>query len=185
MNDLFNRKDILTIATADKAVIGTKGFFGDNLEEIIDAVKRNKIRTLSDVDMLATYNFWSNEEMNYMFFLPLDKVNNVKKSSYRQLNNIDELFNFLVPDFDANTCDTDRKVEILLGKKYQVKDKTSGAVYFVAVSEIYFKDDILGLDGKPLNYFFEHFEIKKNGEWVPFGIMEKRNKKNDRNIKRF
>lgn len=175
MNDLFNRKDILTIATADKAVIGTKGFFGDNLKEIIDAVKQNKIRTLSYVDMLATYNFWSNEEMNYMFFLPLDKVNNVnnvKKSSYRQLNNIDELFNFLIPEFDAVSYDTYEKAELTLRRMYELKSKRTGHICYKRFSQIYLSDNYIRLDECNLEHLFKIYEIKKDGEFVPFGIEE-------------
>ena len=179
MNDLFNRKDILTIATADKAVIGTKGFFGDNLNNIIDAVKQNKIRTLSYVDMLATYNFWSNEEMNYMFFLPLDKVNvnnvnNVKKSSYRQLNNIDELFNFLIPNFDAVSYDTYEKAELTLRRMYELKSKRTGNMCYKRFSQLCLtKEGDIILDGRDLKHFFKNYEIKKDGEFVPFGILEK------------
>lgn len=173
MTDLFNRKDILTIATADKAVIGTKGFFGDSLNNIIDAIKQNKIRTLSYVDMLATYNFWSNEEMNYMFFLPLDKVN-VKKSSYRQLNNIDELFNFLIPDFDADTYDTYEKAELTLRRMYELKSKQTGNMCYKRFSQLCLtKEGDIILDGRDLKHFFKNYEIKKDGDFVPFGILEK------------
>ena len=179
MNDLFNRKDILTIATADKAVIGTKGFFGDNLEEIIDAIKRNKIRTLSDVDMLATYNFWSNEEMNYMFFLPLDKVNKVnnvknKEPVYRPIKTIDELFNFLIPDFDADTYtyNTYEKVDVTLLKVYELKDKLTGNICYRRFSQIYISDNYIRLDEFNLEHLFKIYEIKKDGEFVPFGILE-------------
>lgn len=173
MNDLFNRKDILTIATADKAVIGTKGFFGDNLKEIIDAVKQNKIRTLSDVDMLATYNFWSNEEMNYMFFLPADKVKN-KEPVYRPIKTIDELFNFLIPDFDAVSYDTYEKAELALRRMYELKSKQTGNICYRRFSQLCLtKEGDIILDGRDLKHFFENYEIKKDGEFVPFDIMEK------------
>ena len=179
MNDLFNRKDILTIATADKAVIGTKGFFGDNLNNIIDAVKQNKIRTLSYVDMLATYNFWSNEEMNYMFFLPLDKVNKVnnvknKEPVYRPIKTIDELFNFLIPYFDANIHDTHEKVELTLRRMYELKSKQTGNICYKRFSQLCLtKEGDIILDGRDLKHFFKNYEIKRDGEWVPFGILEK------------
>ena len=178
MNDLFNRKDILTIATADKAVIGTKGFFGDNLNNIIDAVKQNKIRTLSYVDMLATYNFWSNEEMNYMFFLPLDKVNKVnnvknKEPVYRPIKNIDELFSFLIPNFDADIHNTYEKVDLTLRRMYELKDKLTGNICYRRFSQIYLSDNYIRLDEYNLEHLFENYEIKINDEFVPFGILEK------------
>ena len=179
MNDLFNRKDILTIATADKDVIGTKGFFGDNLNNIIDAIKQNKIRTLSYVDMLATYNFWSNEEMNYMFFLPLDKVNKVnnvknKEPVYRPIKTIDELFNFLIPYFDADIHDTCEKAELTLRRMYELKSKRTGNMCYKRFSQLCLtKEGDIILDGYDLKHFFKNYEIKKDGEFVPFGILEK------------
>ena len=178
MTDLFNRKDILTIATADKAVIGTKGFFGDNLNNIIDAVKQNKIRTLSYVDMLATYNFWSNEEMNYMFFLPLDKVNKVnnvknKEPVYRPIKTIEELFNFLIPYFDADIHDTYEKAELTLRRMYELKSKQTGNICYKRFSQIYISDDYIRLDEFNLEHLFKIYEIKKDGGFVPFGILEK------------
>lgn len=178
MNDLFNRKDILTIATADKAVIGTKGFFGDNLNNIIDAVKQNKIRTLSYVDMLATYNFWSNEKMNYMFFLPADKVKGklrekVKEPVYRPIKTIDELFNFLVSSVVVDDYNTLDKVGVIFSSVFELKGKNSRYIHFRKFSRIYSTNNAVVLDDCTLEYYFQNFEIKKDGEFVPFGILEK------------
>ena len=173
MNDLFNRKDILTIATADKAVIGTKGFFGDNLEEIIDAVKRNKIRTLSDVDMLATYNFWSNEEMNYMFFLPVAKA--IKKfNMYRPFNSIDELFNLFYSFSSDSVYSQAEKAEVLLGKKIVLKNRYDNSIKAIVIHDIDFNgtgSDVI-VNSLSLIYLFNNYEIKKDGEFVPFGVKE-------------
>ena len=59
MTNLFDTKDLLTIATADQAVIGTKGFFGDNLSTLIEKVKLGRVEILADVIPDVTYCFQS------------------------------------------------------------------------------------------------------------------------------
>lgn len=173
MNDLFNRKDILTIATADKAVIGTKGFFGDNLVNLIADVRQGKVETLTDVTPDVTYCFESNNDLHYIFFLPTDRVKN-KVKVYRPIKTIDELYNFLVSsvvvvDDYNNTLD---KVGVIFSSVFELKGKNSGYTYFRKFSRIYSTNNAIVLDDCSLEYYFQNFEIKKNGEWVPFGVKE-------------
>ena len=44
MTELFDVKDLLTVATADQAEINTKGYFGDNLSTLIEKVREGKTR---------------------------------------------------------------------------------------------------------------------------------------------
>lgn len=173
MNDLFNRKDILTIATADKAVIGTKGFFGDCLPSLAIKIKQSDIETLTDVTPDVTYCFESNNDLQYMFFLPLDKAKEkVKEPVYRPIKTIDELFHFLVPSFtaDYNTFD---KVDIIFNSVFELKGKNSGCIYYKKFTSIRVTTDYgIVLDAYTLDHYFENYEIEINGEWVPFGIKE-------------
>ena len=95
IDKLFDSKDILTVATADQAVVGTKGYFGDNLVNLIADVRQGKVETLTDVTPDVTYCFESNNDLHYIFFLPADRVKN-KVKVYRPIKTIDELYNFLV-----------------------------------------------------------------------------------------
>ena len=45
---LFNKEDILTIITADKAKIGDKGYFGNCIYELEEAIKGKKIDLIDD-----------------------------------------------------------------------------------------------------------------------------------------
>ena len=176
MNDLFNRKDILTIATADKAVIGTRGYFGDNLSNLIEKVRQGKVETLTDVMPDEAYCFErnNNDDSYYIFFLPEDKVKKkVKEPVYRPIKTIDELFNFLIPAFDADTYNTYKKVDVTLLKTYELKDKLTGNICFKRFSQIYISDKYIRLDGCNLEFLFKMYEIKKDGKFVPFGILEK------------
>lgn len=168
MTDLFNNEDVLTLLTADQAVIGTKGYFGDNLHDLINAIKHSSIKTLLDIDTDEIYCFES--DYKYVFFLPIDKVKN-KEPTYRPLKNIDELFNFLIPDIDVD-CDTSEKVKCILCRIYELKGKQTGYIYYKTFTRILLSDDNIRLDECTLEHFFENYEIKKDGEFVPFGILE-------------
>ena len=175
MNDLFNRKDILTIATADQAEINTKGYFGDSVLDLIKKIDRNDVRELISVNIDETYCFENSSGLNYLFFLPADRIENkVKEPVYRPIKTIDELFNFLIPDFDADTdtYNTYEKVDVTLLKVYELKDKLTGNICYRRFSQIYISDNYIRLDEFNLEHLFKIYEIKKDGEFVPFGILE-------------
>lgn len=175
MDKLFDTKDLLTVATADQAVVGTKGFFGDNLVNLIADVRQGKVETLTDVTPDVTYCFESNNDLHYVFFLPSGKVKEkVKEPVYRPIKTIDELYNFLVSsvvvDDYNNTLD---KVGVIFSSVFELKGKNSGYIYFRKFSRIYSSNNAIVLDDCSLDYYFNNYEIKKDGEFVPFGIKEK------------
>ena len=173
MNDLFNRKDILTIATADQAEINTKGYFGDSVLDLIKKIDRNDVRELISVNIDETYCFENSSGLDYLFFLPADRIENkVKEPVYRPIKTIDELFNFLIPDFDADTYDTYGKAELILCRIYELKDKLTGNICYRCFSQIYPSDNYIRLDEYNLEHLFKIYEIKKDGKFVPFGILE-------------
>ena len=173
MTELFDVKDLLTVATADQAEINTKGYFGDNLVNLIADVRQGKVETLTDVTPDVTYCFESNNDLHYIFFLPADRVKN-KVKVYRPIKTIDELYNFLVSvvvvDDYNNTLD---KVGVIFSSVFELKGKNSGYIYFRKFSRIYSSNNAIVLDDCSLEYYFQNFEIKKDGEFVPFGIKEK------------
>lgn len=67
MTKLFDVKDLLTIATADQAVVGTKGFFGDSVLDLVKKIDRNDERELISVNIDETYCFDSSG-LAYLFF---------------------------------------------------------------------------------------------------------------------
>ena len=173
MNDLFNRKDILTIATADQAVVGTKGFFGDSVLDLVKKIDRNDERELISVNIDETYCFESSG-LAYLFFLPKDKVKEkVKEPVYRPIKTIDELFSFLLPSISEDKYNTLDKVGIISRTVFELKDKLSGYTYYKKFTCIRVSDYDIKLDACTLEFYFNTFEIKKDGEFVPFGIKEK------------
>ena len=172
--DTFDTKDLLTVATVEQAKVGTKGYFGDNLSNLIERVRQGKVETLTDVMPNEAYCFGVDEDSYYIFFLPADKVKKkVKEPVYRPIKTIDELFNFLIPAFDADTYNTYEKVDVTLLKTYELKDKLTGNICYKRFSQIYISDKYIRLDGCNLEFLFKMYEIKKDGKFVPFGILEK------------
>lgn len=185
MTDLFNKEDVLTTVTADQAVIGTLGYFSDNLHDLINIVERNNVRTLSYIDKFDAYCFENEYEQHYTLFLPLDKV---KKPTYRALSTVDELFHFLKPEyFNADyICNEDgksvkfnqyEKAKFLLGKKITLKNKINGRIKVMVTQDVEFSSDISDSSNTYLNclelkYLFENYEILIDGEFVPFGVQE-------------
>lgn len=174
MTDLFDTKDLLTVATADQAVVGTKGFFGDNLVNLITDVRQGKVETLTDVTPDVTYCFESNNDLHYVFFLPSGKVKEkVKEPVYRPIKTIDELYNFLVSSVVVDDYNNTRdKVGVIFSSVFELKGKNSGYIYFRKFSRIYSSNNAIVLDDCSLEHYFNNYEIKKDGEWQPFGIKE-------------
>ena len=76
MDKLFDTKDILTVATADQAVVGTNGYFCDGLQSLAVKIKQSDVGTLASVNANETYCFKNYNGVSYMFFLPAGKVKN-------------------------------------------------------------------------------------------------------------
>lgn len=176
MTKLFNKEDILTVLTTDKAKIGDKGYFGDNLRQLNYNVVHDEVHSLVWIDNenYTLYSFKGDHHADYFaLFLPADKVKK-KEPVYRPLKNIDELFSFLVPNIAKakNSYTTLDKVGIILCAVLELKGKNSKYIYYKKFSHIYLTDDVIVLDNFTLNHYFEKYEIKKDGEWVPFGIKE-------------
>ena len=173
MTELFDVKDLLTVATADQAVVGTKGFFGDSVLDLVKKIDRNDERELISVNIDETYCFESSG-LAYLFFLPKDKVKEkVKEPVYRPIKTIDELFSFLLPSISEDKYNTLDKVGIISRTVFELKDKLSGYTYYKKFTCIRVSDYDIKLDACTLEFYFNTFEIKKDGEFVPFGIKEK------------
>lgn len=173
MDKLFDSKDILTVATADQAVVGTNGYFCDGLQSLAIKIRQSDMGTLASVNANETYCFKSNNGASYMFFLPVDKA--IKKfNMYRPFNSIDELFNLFYSSSSDSVYSQAEKAEVLLGKKIVLKNRYDNSIKAIVIHDIDFNgtgSDVI-VNSLSLIYLFNNFEIKKDGEFVPFGIKE-------------
>lgn len=185
MTDLFNKSDILTSITADQAKIKSLGYFGDTLSNLVTAISEHRIKTLTDIDTSKAYCFGTNDNRQYILFLPIDKVK--KTYSYRPIANIDELLELLVPDLDvSDVCDSAgnddeiiryKKAELLLGKKITIREKQGACTNVVIIQSVDFYGDSdsgadIYINNNPLNFMFEAYKILIDGEFVPFGVKD-------------
>lgn len=183
MTELFDVKDLLTVATADQAEINTKGYFGDNLSTLIEKVKLGRVEILANIIPDVTYCFQSNNALHHTFFLPIDKV----EKPYRALESFEELFDFLMPNCDGNPLydvngkkvnfDQCEKAKVLIGTKIALKDKITKRIRVMVIQSVEFSEDSndnsnVYLNCFSLNELFGQFEIQINNEWVPFGIKK-------------
>ena len=176
MDKLFDSKDILTVATADQAVVGTNGYFCDGLQSLAIKIRQSDIGTLASVNANETYCFKSNNGVSYMFFLPVAKATK-KFNMYRPFNSIDELFNLFYSYSSDSVYSQAEKAEVLLGKKIVLKNRYDGSIKAIVIYDIDFNgtgSDVI-VNSLSLIYLFNNFEIKKDDEFVPFGIKENKN----------
>lgn len=172
MAKLFDNKDLLTVATADQAELNTKGYFGDNLSTLIENVRQGKIETLIDVIPDVTYCFGSNSELHYTFFLPADKVNQpAKKKAYREIRDINDLFNLLQP-FVLSDVTEEQKIDALLGKRIEIMHVTHNhsrhvIIQSIGYNEVLRKMTVNDIDTLTLG---NYYKIKLEGEWRPFAV---------------
>lgn len=184
-NKLFNKEDVLTCIDAEQAVLGTPGYFGNTVSDLVHAISQHDVSELSGVAQEEAYCFKNNSDKHYILFLPLGRVK--KTYTYRPIANLEELLEFLVPDLDANAvCDSAgnndeiiryKKAELLLGKKITIREKDGAYTNVLIIDRVDFYGDsdtgnAIYINGSPLNFLFESYKILIDGKWVPFGVKE-------------
>lgn len=170
MTELFNKQDVLTLLTADEDIIGTEGYFGDSIRDLIKNIEMDDVKTLVDIAEDDGYCFGTSSKMHYLFFLPKDKV---KKPIYRALEDINELFAFMMPDFADKKYTTDEKIDMLLGLHYALKDTADGTIRYYTVNFLSISAyGTVILDDFDLTYLFDKYKYRKGDKFVPFGIKK-------------
>lgn len=154
----FDVKDVKSWANRHDVKVGDEGYFADNIEEL--KTENNRTRMISEI--LDDHAFCFCTPTNrYSFFLPLNAVKKEKK--YRPLKSIDEMDCL----FDCS---------VMSAKNFLTyRNKASGKIYIeLLFSVCRDKDDILrSINNIPVQNLFNYFEIRKNGEWLPFGVEVK------------
>ena len=157
----FNVKDVKSWANRHDVKIGDKGYVANSISQFRELnfgdAKCGKVTYIDDNWHLC---FKSDlDRLTYSaFFLPLKAVKKEKK--YRPLKSIDEmycLFNHSV--MNANSFITYRS-------------KVTGKIYVELLFAVCRdKNNVLSsINNISVKYLFDNFEIRKNGEWVPFGV---------------
>lgn len=157
----FDVKDVKSWANRHDVKVGDEGYFADEIEEL----KAEDNRTRRIAEILDDHAFCFCTPTNrYSFFLPLNAAKKDKpEKKYRPLKSIDEMDCL----FDCS---------VMSAKNFLTyRNKTSGKIYIeLLFSVCRDKDDILrSINNIPVQNLFNYFEIRKNGEWLPFGVEVK------------
>lgn len=157
----FDIKDVKSWYNRHDVKVGDEGYFADEIEEL--KAENNRTRRIAEI--LDDHAFCFCTPTNrYSFFLPLNAAKKDKpEKKYRPLKSIDEMDCL----FDCS---------VMSAKNFLTyRNKTSGKIYIeLLFSVCRDKDDILrSINNISVQNLFNYFEIRKNGEWLPFGVEVK------------
>lgn len=177
----FNEKDLITWSNRHDAKVGTIGYFANFINDLKDDIEHNKICTLVDIsdDCECCFDCYSSNNSNvfsYGFFLPKDAVKENK--TYRACRNVQEFSN-AVDLSSINYADDSDYIYDLIDKTIHIRSKNTGTEYYTSIRSIsvdengYIKILMTGKSYLSFNDIFNNYEIEINGEWQPFGVLEK------------
>lgn len=160
----FDIKDVKSWANRHDVKKDDKGYFAKSISQLQND-KHVELTTVYSInDDMGTCFIPKGWGTGFDFFLPLDAVKEDKpEKKYRPLKSIDEMDCL----FDCS---------VMSAKNFLTyRNKTSGKIYIeLLFSVCRDKDDILrSINNIPVQNLFKYFEIRKNGEWLPFGVEVK------------
>lgn len=160
----FNVKDVKSWANRHDVKNNDKGYFAKSISQLQND-KHVELTTVYSInDDMGTCFIPKGWGTGFDFFLPVDAVKEDKpEKKYRPLKSIDEMDCL----FDCS---------VMSAKNFLTyRNKTSGKIYIeLLFSVCRDKDDILiSINNISVQNLFKYFEIRKNGEWLPFGIEVK------------
>lgn len=176
----FNEKDLITWTNRHEAKIKTSGYCANSIKELKDNINADKIRLLVSVsnDYERCFNcrlLTDHNVLSYGFFLPKDAVKENK--SYRACRTIEE-FSDVVDLSSIDYADDSDYIYDLIDKTIHIRSKNTGTEYYTSIRSIsvnengYIKILMTGKSYLSFNNIFNNYEIEKNGEWQPFGVLE-------------
>lgn len=154
----FDVKDVKSWASRHDVKTGDEGYLSDDISSLrnakdaktskLDRIYDNKGDCFSAIDCYGTYSF----------FLPLNAVKKEKK--YRPLKSIDEMDRF----FNHSVMNANNFITY--------RSKLTGEIYIELLFAVCRdKNNVLSsINNIPIQDLFDNFEIRKNGEWQPFGV---------------
>lgn len=160
----FDIKDVKSWYNRHDVKVGDKGYFAKSISQLQND-KHVELTTVYSInDDMGTCFIPKGWGTGFDFFLPVDAVKEDKsKKKYRPLKSIDEMDCL----FDCS---------VMSAKNFLTyRNKTSGKIYIeLLFSVCRDKDDILrSINNISVQNLFNYFEIRKNGEWLPFGVEVK------------
>lgn len=181
----FNEDSMIAWSNRNKAEIGKRYYFADNIVELQRCVDQNtslyELDLIDDNDLCAPFKCRDgSNSFFYACILPENEVEEPKKT-YRECRSIKELYELLTTskkcdNSDISTMtDVDFAFQLITNTVLHVKFKNSGHVYYTGIRSISNDCGYLEVFLNKTTYnsteLLENFEIEINGEFVPFGIL--------------
>lgn len=179
----FDEKDLITWANKHNAKLNSRGYFANCIYDLKDDIEHNKLRTL--VNISASYDRCfdcysstdsDSDVYSFSFFLPVDAVKENK--TYRACKTIKEFYELV----SNSKCKIDEKeciYQLISDFIINFRSRNTHTEYYTFIRSIS-KDEngdikILITRRSYLSFeqIFNNYEIKINGEWLPFGVLEK------------
>lgn len=170
----YNKEDLITWINSEKAVIGNEYYFGDFVEDLNDNIKRNNTYILTDILNGSISHPFVNKGIAYACILPVDAVK--EENTYRPCKTVHELCELVSGN---RSLQADEQCSLyLIGCKVHIRNKITGSEYYTTIITItvdvnnYVKISLSPKSYQSFNELFKNYEIKINGEWRPFGVLE-------------
>lgn len=180
----FDEKDLITWSNREKAVIGNEYYFADYLDSMECKIKKEEVGKLIGINDNEVSTTFKNSGNSYLYacILPKDAVKENK--TYRACRNVQELYELVFnckSKVEDSFCIKDKDrfcINELVGTVIHFKLKGFDLTYYECITGIvvYNNGDIdVRIDGAnfELPELFKNYEIEINGEWLPFGVLEK------------
>ena len=165
---IFDIKDVFSWSNAEEAkqYIGKQGYFANTMTQLRDSINKNEVYILCKIFEDVGNCFYTTESshsIGYDFFLPVDKVKEVEEEKkYRPFKSVNEFQQYY-------------KVGYIL----HLKDKEDDTEEHTLITSIIFDKNepciVLGSysnRGFTLDKLFEKYEVKQNGKYQPFGVLD-------------
>lgn len=170
----FNEKDLITWSNRYDVKVGTEGYFAISITDLKDNIKAGKIYELEGISDKDAWCF-TDGTFRYGFFLPVDAVKD--EVIYRPCKTIQEFFDLL----DLSSLDSKNDedyIHYLIDETIHIRSKSTGTEYYTSIRSISVDPDgcikilITRRSYQSFEQIFNNFEIKIDGEWKPFGVIE-------------
>lgn len=167
----FDIKDIKSWSNRKDVKIGDKGYFANDIHFLDDIVSMNLIGAIEEIDENDVLCFKKNSTNNFGFFLPADAVKKDKsKKKYRPFKSMRELTEIVYSkDWEYDN--------LSVGDSLWIRRKGDEHYHqnLLITSLGYDENDLISLNGKPMQEWLDNFEFLAHSEWWPFGVEVKEN----------
>lgn len=170
---IFDIKDVKSWSNRHDVKVGDDGYVSSDINTLQDDLKSGiaQIRIIchvrdDDVECFCCKAFGNIR--NYGFFLPVDAVKEDKpEKKYRPLKSMRELTEIVYSnDWECNN--------LSVGDSLWVRRKGDEHVHqnLLIISLGYNENDLISMNGKPMQEWLDEFEFLAHCEWHPFGVLE-------------